>query len=74
MRCRTREGELKLAYQGKRYLLDPNGLDLPADLAESIRGHVNVIVGPDPPAAEPVEEPEPKRKKRSAFGASSEDE
>lgn len=63
MRCRTKEGELRLLYEDKEYLLDVVGLDLPDDLAESIRGHVNVIVEPlpaDSPSKEPEPEPEPK--------------
>jgi len=43
-RCRTKTGELKLRHEGEDYLLTAEGLDLPDDLAESIRPHVNVIV------------------------------
>jgi len=63
-RCRTKAGTLPLRYEGSDYLLDGDGLLLPDDLAESIRGHVNVIVEDDPhPAAPVVEEKRPKKSK-----------
>ncbi len=60
MKCRTKSGSLRLYHKGTEYMLDGNGLDLPADLAESIRPHVNVVVGdspptPPPPPSEPAE-------------------
>jgi len=42
--CRTKTGELRLRHEGKDFLLDGNGSDLPDELAESIRSHVNVVV------------------------------
>jgi hypothetical protein len=57
MFCRTRVGSLRLYWEGREYLLDPNGAELPDDLAENIRPHVNVVV------EAPVPAPEPPRKK-----------
>lgn len=51
-RCRTKAGEMKLRHEGKDYLLDVGGLDLPDDLAESIRPHVNVVFEDAPPQAQ----------------------
>lgn len=42
--CRTKAGELRLRHEGEDFLLTADGLDLPDDLAESIRPHVNVVV------------------------------
>lgn len=66
-RCRTKAGELRLRHEGQDYLLDANGLDLPDDLAESIRPHVNVVVEdvPAPP-------PEPARSFRRSKSEDSE--
>lgn len=45
MRCATKQGTLRVRTAGgEEYILDTNGLDLPDDLAESIRGNVNVVV------------------------------
>lgn len=52
MRCRTKTGELRLYYEGKDYLLDSAGLELPEDLARDIHTHVNVIVGDSQPNGE----------------------
>jgi len=43
-RCRTKVGVLRLRHEGEDFVLDGNGLDLPDELAESIRSHVNVVV------------------------------
>lgn len=48
MRCRTKEGKLRLVHEGVEYHLDGNGLDLPDELAESIRPHRNVVVESEP--------------------------
>jgi len=42
--CRTKTGALRLRHEGEDFVLDGNGLDLPDELAESIRSHVNVVV------------------------------
>ncbi len=56
MRCRTKSGTLKIYHEGEHHVLDGNGLDLPDELVESLRSHVNVIVGEDAPV-EPVAAP-----------------
>lgn len=71
-RCRTKEGELTLYYEGTHYRLDAEGLDLPDELAESIRPHVNVIVGDV--GAEPVEGAAPRKASVRAKAAAPADE
>lgn len=57
---RTKAGTLRLVHEGREFLLDSVGQDLPDDLAKSILSHVNVtdepvpaaLAQPDPPKAE----------------------
>lgn len=60
MRCRTKTGTLKLYYGGEHHLLDTAGMEVPNDVAESLRGHVNVIVGDKKPEPENAHETERK--------------
>ncbi len=55
--CCTKTGTLRLYHEGKDFLLDCAGLDLPEELAESIRTHVNVVVDGPPPEPPKAEEP-----------------
>lgn len=73
--CATKAGTLRLVWQGEELVLDGNGRDLPTELAEDIRGHVNVVVEASPSPApsepepevedEPVSEEKPRRNRRS---------
>lgn len=67
--CRTKRGTLRVVHEGVEYVLDESGLELPDEIAETIRPHANVLVGFDDPTPEPAPEPasdpapEPDRKK-----------
>jgi hypothetical protein len=70
MFCRTKEGTLRLVHEGEEIILDIEGRDLPAALAESIRTHVNVVVGEKahPPPHDSAKTAEPKKKERGGYG------
>lgn len=57
MYCRTKQGTLRLYYEGEHLELDSAGRDLPEALAESIRTHINVEVGGAPPKVTPPPAP-----------------
>lgn len=51
--CATKSGVLRLYHEGQEYLLDSSGTDLPEELADSIRTHVNVVVEESLPTPKP---------------------
>lgn len=70
--CRTKQGTLRIVYEGTEILLDANGAELPAGLAANIQGHKNVVVGGERAAAtEPA--PRARRGKRGDEGEESEE-
>lgn len=79
--CRAKRGTLRVVHEGLEYVLDGSGLEIPDEVAESIRPHSNVIVGvgapaPQPeasppatdPAPEPTPAPEPERERKKGRG------
>ena len=71
--CRTRAGTLRLYHEGQWIdLVDHEARELPDELAESIRTHVNVVVedAAPPPAPSAAKPAAPKKKEPPAPSAS----
>lgn len=49
MFVRTKQGELRVYWEGVESTLTPDGLELPDACAADLRGHVNIVI--DEPAA-----------------------